>query len=111
MEISQKMVAFSKYTNFNDILVDPYPFNALKRIWIVQDIIDCQHCNTDFTSFRFYTSKDKSKTSKMNSNDKLEIQENKLKSSWNGFNGPLENILLQEYQGDKIGLVYSVMKS
>ena len=50
----------------------------------------------------------------MNSNDKLEIQENQLqymKSSWNGFNGPLENILVQEwipYYGDKKGSEKSV---
>ena len=26
------------------VLVDPYPFNAVKRLWIRQDVIDSSHC-------------------------------------------------------------------
>ena len=26
------------------VLVDPYPFNAIKRVWIDQDVIDSPHC-------------------------------------------------------------------
>ena len=29
----------------NDVLVNPYPFNAVKRVWIDQDIIDSPHCS------------------------------------------------------------------
>ena len=71
-----------------------------KRVSINQDIIDSQHW--------FKISADRSKASKMNSIDKLEIQEIQyMKSSWNHFNGPLDNIEVQEwipYYGDKKGL-------
>ena len=29
------------------VLVYPYPFNAMKRIWINQDVIDSPHCIFD----------------------------------------------------------------
>jgi hypothetical protein len=28
----------------NDVLVDPWPFNAVKRVWIDQDVIYSPHC-------------------------------------------------------------------
>ena len=40
----------------NDILVDPYPFNAVKRVWIDQDVIDSPHCTWSYLSIVFGSS-------------------------------------------------------